>query len=134
MLSLLLAASLVSVSVESPPINFLRVALAVEAVEAGAEKNPWAKPGGKANWSRRTWAQYSALPYEAAKVPEHSREAMIHAFHDFSRRLLDRGVTPTIWRLASAYLLGFDGSLVARRTPDDYGSRAEALVLERRPR
>jgi len=108
-------------------VSFDRLISAIEQVESGS----WSKNGGKANWKPNTWKQFSAESYGMAQIPSKSREAMIHAFTDYERRYLAEGLNPTIWRLATAWNLGYDGAKKARRINNDYGSRCENLAKEK---
>ncbi len=128
----LFACVAITLTIPKPSVDFERLALAVEAKEAGAERHPWSKPGGAANWKRQTWAQYSTLDYSRAQQPKDSRETMVHMFADYARRYLALGRTPSAWLLATAYLKGFDGALRERRTRGDYGECCENLASEAR--
>ena len=114
---------MVSVSLPTKEIDYGPLIHAVEAVENGS----WIHYGGRANWKRATWQQYSVLNYGFASVPAHSREAMVHAFADYTRRYIAEGITPTLWLLSTAWLKGYDGAKRTRRIHNDYGERVEAL-------
>ena len=117
---------MVSVSLPPKEIDFSPLIHAIEAVEGGS----WIHYGGKANWKRTTWQQYSTLNFGLASVPAHSREAMVHAFTDYCRRYIAEGITPTTWRLSTAWLKGYDGAKRTQRKTNDYGERCENLVKE----
>lgn len=132
-LTILLASAVVTLTIPKPVVNFDSLIAAIEAVESPNERDPWAKAGGAANFTPALWAQYSAMPYSLAQNPEESHEVMIHAFTDWIRRYLKLGITPTNYRLAAAWNLGFDGALHAVRTETCFGSRVANLCEAKTP-
>lgn len=123
MLTISLACLSVVLTIPKQETSFDRLGLAVEQVENGE----WRKPGGRACWTKREWVRYSALPFYYASNPYHSREAMAHAFSRYTQRLVDAGETPTPWKLAMIWHLGWDEMHRTRRTKDDFGERAANL-------
>lgn len=125
MLAILVVSAVISIAVPKVVIDFDRLIGAIESVENG----DWSKAGGRACWTETEWKRYSVLPYSAAKVPAHSRAAMLNALNAYCRRLIEAGETPTFWKLATIWHLGWDGMHRTRRTKDDFGERCANLAM-----
>lgn len=119
----------VVLTVPKPVLNFDKLIAAIEQVENGR----WGRLSGRPNWTRALWSQYSPLPFSYSAAPNSSREAMRRALADFTKRYLAEDTTPTLWRLAMCWNLGYDGAKKVRRTETDFGSRVANLCEAKTP-
>lgn len=119
----------VVLTVPKPVLTFDKLIAAIEEKENGL----WSNDGGRANWKRETWAQFTMSPFRFAKEQEDSRLVMRWALQRYTDRFIAMEETPTVWKLAMCWRYGFEGARKKRRVRDDYGDCVANLCEAKTP-
>lgn len=123
---------------ESPPaivvrvpareIDFDALCWAIEEKENGQ----WFLAGGRPCWGRAAWKEVAGkVPYSMASKPSLSRYFMKARLAQLALRFEREGITGSVWRVSTAWNLGYDGAKRAVRKHDDYGDRCQNLYEKR---
>lgn len=98
---------------------------------AAVEGNAWNRPGGGLQFTKRTWYDYTAIPYEKAKQTHTATTVALRILEDAMSRLTKAGAEPTVYLLALRWRYGYAGMIQRKHTTDnDYAVRVQNLYLD----